>query len=170
MMSRNFTPEQTLIDKLPFDDAVALEELSRRYSYSLYSYCMTKLNSPEDAKRIVRNIFISLWENRDILPDNFSLSIHLYTEVRKAVVQCVNSKLKTSSNIPAIEKEIIPGFSAGELQKAKQPVNKNTKLKSRFHFSAIAGASYEEQWWNKYMSAINLKGLKHGLKSMLNFW
>ena len=111
MMSRNFTPEQTLIDKLSVDDATALEELSRRYCYSLYSYCMTKLNSPEDAKRIVRNIFISLWENRDRLPENFSLSVHLYTEVRKAVVQCVNNKLKTSTNIPAIEKQIIPGFS-----------------------------------------------------------
>jgi DNA-directed RNA polymerase specialized sigma24 family protein len=170
MMSRNFTPEQTLIDKLPFSDAAALEELSRRYSYSLYSYCMAKLNSPEDAKRIVRNIFISLWENRDRLPDDFSLSVHLYTEVRKAVVQCVNSKLKTSSNIPAIEKQIIPGFSVTELQKAKQPVNKKNNQKSRYYFSAEKNRNYEEQWWNKYMSTINLKGLKHGLKSMLNFW
>jgi DNA-directed RNA polymerase specialized sigma24 family protein len=170
MMSRNFTPEQTLIDKLPFGDEAALEELSRRYSYSLYSYCMTKLNSPEDAKRIVRNIFISLWESRDTLPDNFSLPVHLYTEVRKAVVQCVNGKLKTSSNIPAIEKQILPGFSVSELQKAKQPVNKNTRLKSRFYSSAVTGRNFEEQWWNKYLPMVNLKGLKHGLKSMLNLW
>src|SRR6187549_2191892 len=115
MMSRNFTPEQTLIDKFASGDAASLEELSRRYGYSLYSYCLAKLNSPEDAKRIVRNIFISLWENKEILPENFSVSTHLYTEVRKAVIQCVNSKLKTSTNIPAIEKQIIPGFSISEL-------------------------------------------------------
>ena len=102
MMSRNFTPEQDLIDKLSVGDGPALEELSRRYSFPLYSYCMTKLDSPEDAKRIVRNIFISLWENRDRLPENFSLSVHLYTEVRKSVVQCINSKLKTSTNIQSI--------------------------------------------------------------------
>ena len=163
MMSRNFTPEQDLIDKLSSGDGAALEELSRRYSYSLYSYCMAKFNSPEDARRIVRNIFISLWENRHRLADDFSLSVHLYTEVRKAVVQCVNSKLKTSTDIPAIEKEIIPGFSIRELQKAKQFVNNTTKQKSRYY-------SYEEQWWNKFIPVINLKDLMQGLKSMVNTW
>ena len=163
MMSRNFTPEQDLIDKLSSGDGAALEELSRRYSYSLYSYCMAKFNSPEDARRIVRNIFISLWENRHRLADDFSLSVHLYTEVRKAVVQCINSKLKTSTNISAIEKEIIPGFNIRELQKAKQPVNSTTKQKSRYY-------SYEEQWWNKFVPVINLKDLMQGLKSMVNAW
>jgi len=170
MICRNFTPEQELIDKFFFGDAAALEELSRRYSYSLYAYCIAKLNSPEDAKRIARNIFISLWENRSRLPDNFSLSVHLYTEVRKAVVQCVNSKLKTSTNIPAIEKQIIPGFSITALQKAKQPVNNTSNQKSSHFFSAIQNRNYEEQWWNKFMPAINLKDLMHGLKSMLNMW
>src|SRR5258708_5513796 len=130
MLSRNFTPEQTLIDKLTFDDPLALEELSRRYCYSLYSYCMSKLNSMEDSKRIVRNIFIALWEDRHMLPHDFSLSLHLYTEVRKAVVQCIHGKLRTSSNIPAIEKQIIPGFSAIQLQKAKQPVKTNYTKRS----------------------------------------
>ena len=170
MMSRNFIPEKDLIDRLPFGDGTALEELSRRYSYSLYSYCMAKLNSPEDAKRIVRNIFISLWENRDRIPENFSLSVHLYTEVRKSVVQCINGKLKTSSNIPAIEEQIIPGFSIKELQKAKLPVHNTTEQKSRYYISAIKARNYEEQWWSKLIPAINLKGLKHGLKSMLNMW
>ena len=170
MMSRNFTPEQDLIDKLSVGDGPSLEELSRRYGYSLYSYCMAKLNSPEDARRIVRNIFIALWENRDRLPENFSLSVHLYTEVRKSVVQCVNSKLKTSTNIPSIEKQVIPGFSIRELQKAKEPVHKGNEQKSKYYISAVRYRDYEDQWWNKLMPAINLKGLKHGLKSMLNMW
>lgn len=169
-MSRNFTPEQTLIDKLFFDDATALDELSRRYCYSLYSYCVAKLNSTEDAKRVVRNIFISLWENRGTLPTNFSISLYLYLEVRIAVVQCVNSKLKTSTNIPGIEKQIIPGFNALELQKAKQPVHKNSRQKSRDHSSGMKKRSNEEQWWNKHMPAINLKDLRQNLKSMLNLW
>ena len=170
MMSRNFTPEQELVDQLSSGNAEALEELSRRYSYPLYSYRNNKLNSPDDAKRIVRNIFISLWENRHRLPENFSLSIHLYTEVRKAVVQCVNSKLKTSANIPTIESEIIPGFSVVALQQARQFVNPNDIKKSSHYFSAREKGSYEEQWWNRYFSAISLKGLKHGLKSKLNLW
>ena len=110
-MSRNFTPEQTLIDRLIFDDTAAFEELSRRYCYSLYSYCMHKLNSSEDAIQIVRNIFIALWEDRYILPANFSMSLYLYMEVRKAVVQCANSRLNNNRDIPGLEKKIIPYFN-----------------------------------------------------------
>jgi DNA-directed RNA polymerase specialized sigma24 family protein len=170
MMSRNFTPEQELVDQLTSGNAEALEELSRRYSYSIYAYCQGKLNSREDAKRIVRNVFISLWENRHRLPENFSLSTYLYTEVRKAVVQCVNSKLRTSVNIQAIEKQIIPGFSVAALQKAKQFVENPDKQKSRYTFSTVKVENYEEQWWSKVIPAVNLKGLKHGLKNMLNLW
>jgi DNA-directed RNA polymerase specialized sigma24 family protein len=170
MMSRNFTSEQTLIDRLLADDTAAFEELSRRYCYSLYTYCLSKINSPEDAKRIVRNIFIALWEDRHWLPANFSLSLHLYTEVRKAVVQCLNSKLKTNANILVNEEQVIPGFSVQELQKAKQPVSRNISQPSKKSASALTKGKYEEQWWNKYTSAINLKVLKHGLKGMLNIW
>ena len=61
------------------------------------------------------------------LPSDFSLSTHLYTEVRKAVVQCVNNKLKTSTNIPVIEKQIIPGFSIAELKRQDNPLTATTK-------------------------------------------
>jgi RNA polymerase sigma-70 factor (ECF subfamily) len=158
MMSRNFTPEQTLIDKFLLDDTEAFEELSRRYCYSLYSYCVNKLNSEEDARRVVRNVFISLWESRHRLPFEFSLSVYLYTEVRKAVVQCINSKLNTNTDITAIEEEIIPGFSVDQLQKAKQFVQSDTT-------SVFKERRYEEQ-----ISSINLKKLKHAFQNMLNTW
>jgi hypothetical protein len=128
---------------------------------------MSKLNSAEDSKRVVRNIFISLWENRDMLPINFSISLHLYTEVRKAVVQCINVKLNKETDIAAIEKQIIPGFSIAELQKARQPIHKIQE--SNYHASIVNKRRYEEPWQNKY-PAINLKRLKHALQNMLNLW
>jgi DNA-directed RNA polymerase specialized sigma24 family protein len=164
MMSRNFTPEQLLIDQLASDDSAALEELTRRYAYSLYSYCMSKLNSKEDAKRIVRNIFIALWEDRRCLPVNFSVSLHLYTEVRKGVVQCVNGKLKTNRDLPAIEEKIIPGFSAIKLHEATKPIQRNYRKESRYQSSNVR-RNYEEHWWDKYS-----QGIKHAFRSMLNMW
>jgi DNA-directed RNA polymerase specialized sigma24 family protein len=166
-MSRNFTPEQTLLDRLLVDDAAAFEELSRRYCYSLYTYCMSKLNSKEDSKRIVRNIFIALWEDRHSLPASFSLSLHLYTQVRKSVVQCIHNKLNSNKDVTNIEQAVIPGFSASALQKAKNPVRNNTRSKDR---SADLRRSYEEQWWQKYTPTINLKDMTHLLKNMLNAW
>jgi hypothetical protein len=166
-MRRNFTPDETLIDRLFLNDTAAFEELTRRYCYSLYSYCMGKLNSTEDSRRIVRNIFISLWESRTLLPLNFSISVYLYTEVRKAVVQCINVKLNKEIDISAIEKQIIPGFSINELQKARQPIHKIQE--SNYHTSIVNKRRYEEPWRNKY-PAINLKGLRHALQNMLNLW
>ncbi|MDP4264035.1 MAG: hypothetical protein Q8941_16015 [Bacteroidota bacterium] len=168
MMSRNFTPEQDLIDKFLLGDAIAFEELSRRYSYPLYSYCITKLNSREDARRIVRTIFISLWEKRDTMPLDFSLSIYLYSEVRRSVVQCLNSKLNTNSDIPAIEEEILPSFSAARLQKARLPVKYSVQIKSVGLSFEPGKGKYEELRWSKYSPVIKLKELKHTLQDMLH--
>ena len=166
-MRRNFTPDQTLIDKLLLDDTLAFEELSRRYCYPLYTYCMSKLNSKEDSKRIVRNIFIALWENRSVLPVDFSISVHLYTEVRKAVIQCINIKLNKEIHFPVIEEKIIPGFSLIELNKARLPIH--TKKKSDPNSSPVKKGRYEEPMQYKY-AAINLKTFRHTLQKMLNLW
>ena len=169
MNSRSYTPEQTLLDKLLADDATAFEELTRRYCFSLYNYANSKLDSPEDAKRIVRNIFIALWEDRQLIPADFSLSAHLYTEVRKAVVQCINNKLNSTADTSVIEEKIIPGFSAEKLHKAKQPVQHSYTKRSFYHPSVTSHRSYEESWWGKHAPALNLKSLKHALQSMVNF-
>jgi DNA-directed RNA polymerase specialized sigma24 family protein len=123
-MSRNFTSDQQLIDSLRNNDTEAFEELFRRYWYNLYIYSVRKLRSSDDARQIVRDIFRDLWEKRLSWPANFSLSSHLYAEVRKAVVMRLNMKLTTEVNSQLIAKEILPGFSVNSLQQAKLPVMK----------------------------------------------
>ena len=123
-MSRNFTPEATLIDRLLIDNTEAFEEIHHRYCLPLYSYCIKKLHSPDDARRIVSNIFISLWERRHILPTNFSLSIYFYTSVRKSVIERINEKLEFNNDLAFIENQVIPEFAVEKLQQAKQPVRK----------------------------------------------
>jgi hypothetical protein len=166
-MSRNFTPDDTLIDRLLLDDTDAFEELHRRYCYSLYTYCLGKLNSPDDARRIVRDIFIGIWENRHTLPVNFSISFHLYTEVRKAVVECINEKTMDAASASFLEKQIIPGFSVMQLQKARQPVTNNLN-NSNYHSSVVRKGSYENLWWNP--SAESLKKVHNVFRNMLNLF
>ena len=153
MISRNFIPEQTLLDQLVVDDASALEELSRRYCCSLYTYCINKLKSPEDAKRIVRNIFITLWEDRHSLPVKFSLSLYLSIQVRKAVVQCINTKLSNKKDLALIEENILPDFDSDV-----QPVialRKPAALRQRWGYDSLSSAisfkkHSEESWWKRY--------------------
>jgi hypothetical protein len=123
-MSRNFASDQVLIDSLRSNDTAAFEELFRRYWYNLYIYSLKKLRSSDDSRRIVRDIFRELWENRQLWPANFSLPRHLYAEVRKEVVKSLSQKLNAENNSPVIAKEILPGFSVTSLQEARMPVMK----------------------------------------------
>jgi DNA-directed RNA polymerase specialized sigma24 family protein len=121
-MSRNFTSDQVLIDSLRLNDTEAFEELFRRYWHNLYIYSLKKLHSSDDARQIVRDIFKDLWEKRQSWPVNFSLSSHLYAEVRTAVVKCLTQRLAEEVNSQIINEEILPGFSVNSLQQAKMPV------------------------------------------------
>jgi len=169
-MRRNFTPDQTLIDQLFLDNTDAFEELYYRHWYSLYSYSYGKLRSHNDAKIIVRNVFISLWNERNKLPLNFSLSAFLYSEVRNEVVKCVNAKMNAEAEETFIESQIIPGFASQELAKAKKPVSHaNVYPKpGRLRLSEL-NVSPKETIWEKYYSRGNFKSLKQALQTMLNF-
>lgn len=123
-MSRIYSTDQTLIDRLSLNDTEAFEELYRRYWNSLYLYCLKKLLTREDAKIIVRNIFIDIWERRHSLPVSFSISTHLYGEVRKTVVQCLSQKLNTENNLAYIESRLATEFSVQSLQASRKPVTK----------------------------------------------
>lgn len=169
-MRRNFTPDQTLIDHLLLNDTDAFEELYRRHWYALYSYSYGKLKSSKDAKEVVRNVFISLWHERNKLPLTFSLSAYLYSEVRSEVVKSVNAKMNNNTDETYIESQIIPGFSTQELAKARRPVSgKNVYPKPGRLRLAEVEVTTKEKSWDKYYLLTNFKGLKQALQTMLNF-
>jgi DNA-directed RNA polymerase specialized sigma24 family protein len=123
-MSRNFASDQTLIDSLRLNDTEAFEELFRRYWYNLYIYSLKKLHSSDHSRQIVRELFKELWEKRHSWPADFSLSQHLYAEVRKAVVKHLNESLTSDIDDAVVRDQILPGFSVNSLQQAKLPVMK----------------------------------------------
>lgn len=122
-MSRISTTDQILIDRLLLNDTDAFEELYRQYWHSLYIYSLKKLQSPTDAKKIVRTIFIELWQQRQTLPESFSLSQHLYSEVRKMVVKSLSEKLVETKDHELIEKRFTKEFSVSSLLAARMPVS-----------------------------------------------
>lgn len=168
-MSRNFIPDHVLIDQLPLNDTGAFEELHRRYCFPLYAYCNGKLRSNEDARKIVRDIFISIWEQRHELPVNFSISLHCYLEVRKAVVKCVNEKLIEGADLTSIEENIIPGFSVENLQLAKIPT-RNNNVKPEFYPPAAIKSSNNEQWWHQFIPQLNMRGFRYAFQRVMHLW
>ena len=169
-MSRNYIPEETLVDQLLDDDTAAFEELHHRYWFSLYNYSLSKLNSPEDARRVVLDIFIALWEGRHSLPVGFSISFHLYTEVRKSVVKIVNERLLDEQGAKSVEAGVIPVFALEQLRKAKQPVAYPVYDRKRQTMPPVSHTASENFWWKYAPAAFNVKGLRHAFQNILNFW
>jgi len=118
-MSRNFIQDQVLIDQLMLDSTEAFEELYHRYWYALYSYSYSKLHSPDQAKSIVKNLFVNLWEERKTLPLNFSVNTYLYTGLRKAVLNSITHQLQepTEQSLPVVQE-----FEVNKLKDARTPV------------------------------------------------
>lgn len=160
-MSRNFIPDESLIDQLFLDDTSAFEELYNRYWYSLYAYSLKKLESPTDARRIVRDIFISLWQQRKSFKVGFSVSLYLYTEVRKCVIRKLNEKLELHEDLDAVEHKIIPGFSVTNLQEAWKPVEKVNDKQEIY-------TPVREPWWNATPGGITLKDIRGYLEKAFN--
>jgi len=127
-MSRIVIEDQALIDRLSVNDTDAFEELYHRYWCSLYLYCLKKLHSPEDARIIVRDLFISIWEKRHEIPVTFSISRHLYAEVRKQVVKSLNKKLGDANEAVCVEIWLSKEFSVESLQAAKNPVRNKVRI------------------------------------------
>lgn len=123
-MSRILTNDQALIDRISLDDTDAFEELYHHYWHGLYIYCQKKLQSPNDARKIVRTIFIELWEKRHSLPVSFSLSSYLYAEVRRTVIKCLSEKLAAETDPAFIETRLSSEFSVQSLQAARKPVTR----------------------------------------------
>lgn len=122
-MSRILTTDQTLIDRLSLNDTDAFEELYRHHWHGLYLYCLKKLQSPVDAKKIVRTIFIGIWEQRHSLPVSFSLPQHLYAEVRQMVVKTLSENLADAEDQECVEKRFSNEFSVQSLLAARKPIS-----------------------------------------------
>ena len=107
-MSRNFTADQILTERLVINDTKAFEELYRRYWYSLYFFGLRKLQSREEAYHLVQNVFVDLWQQRHSLTASFHLAQSLYEEGKKDVANRLSQKTISISNLDIVETDIEP--------------------------------------------------------------
>jgi hypothetical protein len=91
-MSRNFTADQTLTDRLLLNDTKAFEEIYHRYWYSLYFFGLRKLQDKEESRNLVEAVFADLWRIRHTLPATFHLAQYLLEEGKKDVASRLTQK------------------------------------------------------------------------------
>lgn len=74
--------EDSLISLIKENDEDAFREIYERYSGLLYVFAFKKLKNEDEAKDIVQEIFITLWDKRTDLNFHTSLSSYLFRAIR----------------------------------------------------------------------------------------
>lgn len=161
-MSRIATTDQALVDRLGLNDTDAFETIYRQYWHSLYLYSYRKLQSAEDAKKIVRTLFINLWEMRDTIPASFSLSEFFYTEVRKQVVKSLSEKMTGSKDADYVAQKFSGEFTVNSLLAARKPVRKVCRV----HDSPVELIRQQQYQYGPGQNS--LAGIKWVLNSLTN--
>jgi len=73
------------------DDALAFAELYHRYWDKIFYLAANALDSGEEAKECVQDIFCSLWTRRHTLELNYSVYTYLAVAVKYRVINILNS-------------------------------------------------------------------------------
>jgi len=77
-MRRLFDSDVTLVRQLQKNDQQAFELIFDKYRKKLYYFTLGYLHSQAETEEIIQNVFLSLWENRDMLNEVYSLQNFLY--------------------------------------------------------------------------------------------
>ncbi|WP_353197520.1 RNA polymerase sigma-70 factor [Parapedobacter defluvii] len=93
--------DSELYNLLQHGDNQSFAEIYQRYSPILYRHAYQKLRSKEDARDLIQELFVHLWDKRQDLMLTTSLSSYLYASVRNRILnlfahQQVREKYLTS--------------------------------------------------------------------------
>ncbi|MFT2008856.1 RNA polymerase sigma factor [Pontibacter sp. 13R65] len=89
-------------------DEEAFTEMYQRYWKQLYSSALRRINSEEDAKDIIQELFIKIWTRRTTIPENVKAAEYLFTALRYRIINYIQAdqvRLKYA-NAQLVEQEI----------------------------------------------------------------
>jgi len=78
--------DEQLIQLLKKDDRAIFNEIYKRYAESLAGFAASKLYSLDDARDILHDLFVKLWEDRHSLTINGNLRSFLFAALRYRIV------------------------------------------------------------------------------------
>jgi len=91
--------DNELAGLLKSGDSLALAEIYNRYKSLLYIFAYKRLGKREEARDIIHELFMSLWEKHAVLNINSSLLPYLYTAVRNRIMDAVSHEQVVSRYI-----------------------------------------------------------------------
>jgi RNA polymerase sigma-70 factor (ECF subfamily) len=158
------------------DDRQAFEEIYRRYKRPLYAQAYRMLESDDEAKDVLQEVFLSLWNKRHEIVLKTGLSPYLMQSVKYRILNIISNKktenkylesLAHSLEVSANSTEIL--LRSREIQAALEQEIALLPLKMRavFELSTQGGLSYQEIGEQLGISDKTVKKQVHKARSIL---
>ncbi|CAM3741177.1 RNA polymerase sigma factor [Mucilaginibacter galii] len=86
MSAINQLSDQELVHSLKNGDRMAFSEIYKRYAESLAGFAASKLYDLDDARDVLHDLFVKLWEDRFTLTVNDNLRSFLFAAIRYKII------------------------------------------------------------------------------------
>ncbi|MBN8854867.1 MAG: hypothetical protein BGO55_19800 [Sphingobacteriales bacterium 50-39] len=93
LVHANNDEEKTLLQGLHAGDQAAFASLYAHYAPQLIGYAAARLSSLEEARDIIQDLFVYLWDERQNININISLRSYLFTAVRYRIIDHIRHQL-----------------------------------------------------------------------------
>lgn len=175
MLDNEVYNEATLIQGLCDGDEQLYAAIYEKYAPGLTDYVASKLPSLEEARDVIQDIFVYLWEERAELKITHSLDAFLFTIARNRIIDFFRHKViiekyadKLKSLPPGIVNDVEDAITTKELHATLQSaVNKLTpKVKEAYKLSREGQLSVKEI---ANQMNVSPQTIKNQLTTALNF-
>ncbi|MDR3715262.1 MAG: RNA polymerase sigma-70 factor [Puia sp.] len=92
-----------LVVLLKKDDGAAFAEIYRRYASGLADFAGSRLFGLEDARDIIHDLFVALWERRKTISVTGNLSAYLFAAVRYRVIDQIRKNITREEYAQAVQ-------------------------------------------------------------------
>jgi len=153
MPSYNKISDDQLIILLKKDDRQAFTEIYNRYAKSLTGFAASKLYNLDDARDILHDMFVKLWENREQINIGSNLQSYLFSIIRHRIIDKIRKNITreeyaliTQSLTVVYHEAVDKQIEAKELQQAieKSLDQMSPRVKEVYKLSREQGLSNHE--------------------------
>ena len=85
MQAKAYLTNAELVEKLKKGDISAFDTIFYRFKPKLCAFAMKLTHNPEDAKEVVQEVFLKVWERRELIKPYQNLDSYLFTIAKNLV-------------------------------------------------------------------------------------
>lgn len=99
--------EAELLELMQQGSRLAFNEIYERFWFKLFSIAAKRINSRDDAKDLVQDLFFSLWMKRHSIVISTSLSAYLFSAIKYKIINNIESRMVKENYLDSLNKAVI---------------------------------------------------------------